>query len=236
MRTDNFEQTVEPMILRRGRTFFRTGKVTECTDDNGDVQAVVQDSERYRVEMTIEEDGTLGRHSCTCPYEDGPVCKHEAAVLYYLRNQRKGGGQKAEVQGIIQQMKAPKKPLWEETIDALVTSLQTTEPIAPSDTSQPIRIRKERAYLSIERKAGKWCFSSNVRLDEKGTGVPSPCIIAENAHSLIVIELTPYEQRVCSTLLRLGAVPEEAEPKLRQFITAANPYLEIHSDLTDGRL
>ena len=89
IRLDNFEQTVEPIIVQRGKTYFRSGRVTKCTDENGEVEAVVQGSERYKVSMFVDADGELHEHRCTCPYDWGSICKHEVAVLYYLRESRK---------------------------------------------------------------------------------------------------------------------------------------------------
>lgn len=340
LRLDNFEQVVEPVIVPRGRSYFRSGCVTKCVEDEvGEVQAEVVGSKRYKVTIDICDDGTIGYHRCTCPYDWGEVCKHEVAVLYYLREQRRKAVQKVSVQDIIAQMKAAKKPLWEEALDDLILPFQTeSQKEQPSSrpanermlyvievfrdgykihphrqkmlksgkwgrptsasiktfieqgypfmdavdrrireqlstvikgqyyysyfdsllehlenylpfltgtdkvlfrargrrTFQPVQVSKGRAYLTIERKADKLYFSSNVRLDKKGTAVSSPCIIAENPTSYTVIELSKYEQKAYSTLLRLGAVPTEAEPKLRQFLDAASGQLEIHSDLIEG--
>ena len=339
LRLDNFEQVAGPVIVQRGSRYFRMGRVTKCVEENGEVNAQVQGTHRYRVTMMIDEEGTIREHRCNCPFDDAILCKHEVAVLYYLREQRKKAARKASVQDIIAQMKAPKKPLWEEALDDLIAPLQTEAqkeilPDQPTSermlyvievfrdgykihphrqkilksgrwgkptsasiktfiesgypfmdavdrrireqlstvikgqyyysyydsllehlenylpflvgtdkvlfrargrkTFQPVEVNKERAYLSIERKGKKLYFSSNVTLDKKGTAVPAPCIITESPTSFIVIELSPYEQKAYSTLLRLGAVPEEAEPKLRQFITAVINHLEIHSDLIEG--
>ena len=89
LRLDNFEQMAGPVIAQRGRNYFRSGRVTECVEENGEVKAVVMGSERYKVKMDVEENGTIRFHSCTCPFDDAILCKHEAAVLYYLREQRK---------------------------------------------------------------------------------------------------------------------------------------------------
>ena len=76
------------MIVQRGSRYFRGGRVLSCVDEDGEVEAVVQGTERYKVRMTVDEDGTIHGHRCSCPY-DGTMCKHEVAVLYYLRERRK---------------------------------------------------------------------------------------------------------------------------------------------------
>lgn len=47
--------------------------------------AEVSGSELYEVTIRIAEDGTVTDTSCDCPYEFGPYCKHQAAVLYAIR-------------------------------------------------------------------------------------------------------------------------------------------------------
>ncbi len=89
LRLDNFEEVVEPIIVKRGKSYFRSGAIINFTEDAGEVHAVVQGSERYKVSMEIDADGEIHGHSCTCPYDWGAVCKHEVAVLYYLREKRK---------------------------------------------------------------------------------------------------------------------------------------------------
>jgi superfamily II DNA or RNA helicase len=339
LRIDTFEQAAAPAVLQRGRTYFRAGHIVGFSYDHGEVNASVQGTQMYRVTMEVDDDGTIRQHRCTCPYEDGLLCKHEVAVLYRLQSVHKNAARKAQMRNLIAQMQAPKKPLWEEALDDLLTPLQAaaTTPLPqpqpanermlyvielfrdgykihphrqkilksgrwgkPTSASiktfieqgypfmdavdrhireqlatvikgqyyysyydsllehlenylpflvgtdkvrfrqrgrktfQPVQVTRERAYLTIERKADKLFFSSNVTLDKKGTAVPSPCILVEDPTHCIVIELTPYEQKAYSTLLRLGAVPKEAEPKLRQFIAAVSNHLEIHSDLIEG--
>ena len=89
IRLDNFEQAVEPTIVQRGRMYFRSGSVIKCTDDDGEVNAVVQGSEQYKVSMVVDDDGVVHEHRCSCPYYWGEFCKHEVAVLYYVRARRK---------------------------------------------------------------------------------------------------------------------------------------------------
>ena len=345
IRLDNFEQAVEPMIVQRGSRYFRGGRVLQCTDEDGEVEAVVQGSELYKVSMFVDADGELHEHRCTCPYDWGSICKHEVAVLYYLRERRRANGErrkaKEAVSQMIAQMKAPKKALWEEVIEGLMEPLQpktkdadkampqshfsermmyVIEPfrdgrkihphrqkwlksgkwgrptsasiktfieqgytfmdakdreisghlnsviqgqyfysyfdsllehlenylpfLVDSDkvlfrergrkTFQRVEVRQERAYLNIDRQGKKLVFSSNVSLDKKGTSVPTPCVIAEDSTHYIVVELTPYEQKLYSMLLRLGSMPEEAESRLQELLMAVGNLVEVHSDLIEG--
>lgn len=109
LRLDNIEQAVEPVIVQRGRKYFRSGCVTECTDTEGDVEAVVEGTERYKVSMQLDADGAVLSHSCTCPYDWGDVCKHEVAVLLYLREQHKAAARKAKVADVMSDLQTQVK-------------------------------------------------------------------------------------------------------------------------------
>ena len=80
---DSFELEIDETILKRGLSYFKKGAVIlfERTEANT-FEAVVEGTEDYQVKMRIEN-GELVQHSCTCPYDWGPVCKHLAAVLFY---------------------------------------------------------------------------------------------------------------------------------------------------------
>lgn len=81
----NFEQTIPPTILRRGRDYFDARQVTALEEvDAGLWQAVVQGTDVYQVVIQAGPDGVLN-WKCDCPYELGPVCKHVAAVLFALQ-------------------------------------------------------------------------------------------------------------------------------------------------------
>ena len=95
IRLDNFEQAVESTIVQRGRTYFRSGSVIKCTDEDGEVNAVVQGSKQYKVSMVVDDDGVVHEHRCSCPYDWGEFCKHEVAVLYYLRKSRKSNAKRS---------------------------------------------------------------------------------------------------------------------------------------------
>lgn len=102
-----FEHEIpEPLVRQQGRKYFRLGLVKRCSDENGEVEAVVEDSERYNISMTVDAEGMIHAHRCTCSYDLGVFCPHEAAVLYYLRDKRKNIRHQQQVTDIIAQMKA----------------------------------------------------------------------------------------------------------------------------------
>ena len=99
---------------------------------------------------------------------------------------------------------------------------------------QPVTVRKERAYLTIEHKGKNLVFASNVQFNKKDLTLMSPCVVEESETSYVVVELSDYEKKVYGTLLRLGVMPAEAEQKLQAFIAAVSNHVEIHSDLIEG--
>lgn len=348
---DNFEHEVEPVIVQRGRRYYRSGAVTECTEEGGEITAEVQGSENYRVRMEIDDDGTIGSHRCSCPYDYGEFCKHEVAVLYYLRDMRKKAAHKAEVEDIVADLKQKAENIklrvkseetnrWEMVLEGLMraangneeetkgkkgkkstkiqqrlvyvmekygedysviprkqklctdgswsqpynVSAQTyftigydfmddrdlqiferlrktvghtkyyyrpnwgrKEDYLPflADTDKvllqkwngefvPVSVRKERAYLSIERQGNELVLASNVKMGKYVSALTSPWVVKESETSFVVIELSEFEQKAYSALLKLGPIPAAGEAKLKEFITAVSSRIEVHSDLIEG--
>ena len=88
IRLSDFEQQIDPVIRKRGYEYFRKGYVTEVEDLGcGDYEATVEGSDIYTVGLHIDGDEVTG-YECDCPYDWGPVCKHVAAVLFYLKGDR----------------------------------------------------------------------------------------------------------------------------------------------------
>lgn len=103
---ENFETVIDPEILERGRDYFKSGNVADLVDEDGVWTAAVYGTDEYSVEVVEDADGSLTL-SCDCPYDWGPYCKHEAAVLYAIRAERKPGksrvsAKKAQRQGVQQ--------------------------------------------------------------------------------------------------------------------------------------
>jgi hypothetical protein len=81
---NSFEQLIDETILKRGLEYFEQGYVSEFTTiATNEYEAIVEGSEDYTVNFIIENDIVVSHH-CTCPYDFGPVCKHEVAVLFYM--------------------------------------------------------------------------------------------------------------------------------------------------------
>ncbi|NQV02321.1 MAG: SWIM zinc finger family protein, partial [Bacteroidia bacterium] len=84
---DQFEQVIDEVILKRGLTYYRKGLVEGPQElSPGLFEAIVEGNELYRVTVTINK-GVVTRHTCTCPYDMGPVCKHVVALLFALQEE-----------------------------------------------------------------------------------------------------------------------------------------------------
>lgn len=82
---DRFEEQIDEVILQRGLNYFRKGYVTNVEEiGHGDYEATVEGTDTYTVHLHVERD-VVTEYDCDCPYDQGPVCKHIAAVLFYLQ-------------------------------------------------------------------------------------------------------------------------------------------------------
>lgn len=83
-----FEEVINETILKRGLSYFKEGKVQEPEETgNGIYEAVVEGTEDYTVRLKIENN-VVTEYSCDCPYDKGPVCKHVAAVIFALQEDK----------------------------------------------------------------------------------------------------------------------------------------------------
>lgn len=80
----HFEQVIDEKILERGLSYYKKGLVRQLDEVSPNhYEAVVEGTEDYTVQLTIEND-VVTEYVCDCPYDQGPVCKHMAAVLFKL--------------------------------------------------------------------------------------------------------------------------------------------------------
>lgn len=87
MNLKNFEEYFDTKILKRGKDYYRDGAVLSIEKiSENEYTAEVEGSEIYDVTVEIDDDGEIYDISCDCPYDMSEYCKHEAAVLYALRD------------------------------------------------------------------------------------------------------------------------------------------------------
>ncbi len=84
---NQFEQYIDEVILKRGLSYFKNGHVGQPEEITpGVYEALVSGTEDYTVILMIKK-GQVSEYVCSCPYDLGPVCKHIAAVLFYLQQE-----------------------------------------------------------------------------------------------------------------------------------------------------
>lgn len=86
MKLDIFEKEIDPKIVSRGQQYFAEGMVSEIWQPADSIyRAVVDGAEPYDVEIHMASEGEVESAVCDCPYDWGPYCKHEVAVLLAIR-------------------------------------------------------------------------------------------------------------------------------------------------------
>lgn len=86
MNIHNFEQLVETKIVDRGFEYYENDLVEDIEQlDQGEFSAMVCGSDDYDVYIQLDDSHSILEKDCTCPYDWGNTCKHEVAVLYYIK-------------------------------------------------------------------------------------------------------------------------------------------------------
>lgn len=87
MNLKNFKEYFDNTILQRGKNYYHDGAVLSIEKiSENEYTAEVDGSEIYEVTVEMDDNGNIYDISCDCPYDMGEYCKHEAAVLYTLRD------------------------------------------------------------------------------------------------------------------------------------------------------
>lgn len=116
---DQFEQYINETILKRGLSYFKKGYVTSFEElTQGEFEALVEGNDQYTVILKVKNKIIID-NSCTCPYDFGPVCKHVAAVLFYMQQEELGLKQPVVKQGTKKKSASKKKTVSEQVDDLL---------------------------------------------------------------------------------------------------------------------
>ena len=85
-----FEQYIDETVLKGGLSCFMKGQVNAPEEiTHGVYEAIVEGTKDYTVKLTIDN-GIIKEQVCNCPYDIGPVCKHVAALIFYLMQDELG--------------------------------------------------------------------------------------------------------------------------------------------------
>lgn len=80
---DEFINSVDPVIMGRGKDYYESCYVDELRRMDDDTWVARVDGSRvYQVELRTAR-GSVSYWKCSCPY-DGPVCKHVVAVCFAI--------------------------------------------------------------------------------------------------------------------------------------------------------
>lgn len=81
----NFEDYINETILDRGYQYYIRGNIIE-TYNRGENEYIfkVQGSDDYEVIVKLDDNGEILHSECDCPYDFGPICKHQVAAYYKL--------------------------------------------------------------------------------------------------------------------------------------------------------
>ena len=85
----DFKDYFESHILSRGESYYIENRILDIWCQDNLITAYIDGSEIYRVELKVDDKKILNSY-CSCPYsEDGEfMCKHIAAVLYHLKENK----------------------------------------------------------------------------------------------------------------------------------------------------
>ena len=89
LRNYNFEDDFDSHILSRGESYYKENRILDIWCQDNLITAYIDGSEIYRIELNADDKEILNSY-CSCPYsEDGEfMCKHIAAVLYHLKENK----------------------------------------------------------------------------------------------------------------------------------------------------
>ncbi|TAE49858.1 MAG: hypothetical protein EAZ89_13390 [Bacteroidetes bacterium] len=80
----DFDLLLPADLVARGRALLAEGAVLEIVrTEDGDWQASVKGTDVYNVRIALT-DREIRAHQCSCPFP-GETCKHQVAVLFWLR-------------------------------------------------------------------------------------------------------------------------------------------------------
>lgn len=84
----HFEDIIPNHILSRGYDYYNEDCIKRFRIDENLVYASVLGTDLYEVEITLDSNHhDVIDATCSCPYDQGPYCKHIASVLYRLNDE-----------------------------------------------------------------------------------------------------------------------------------------------------
>jgi hypothetical protein len=89
----DFKRDIDKTILDRGHDYYLDGRVIDVFElGKNEYVFEIQGNDDYQVNIGMKENGEVIYSVCDCPYDFGPVCKHEAAAYFELLDRLKRSG------------------------------------------------------------------------------------------------------------------------------------------------
>jgi len=127
---DNFESLISLEIAERGEKYFNKGAVVELEEINvGFWSAIVEGHAPYKVTIMIHN-AQITDWVCDCPYDLGPVCKHEVATAFAIRKLLSCGG--FSKKKLVKKEKSEKQDISQKVDDTVTLSKGTFRKIVKS--------------------------------------------------------------------------------------------------------
>lgn len=99
MNISNFKDYIDKTILDRGYDYYIQGNIVEANERRKNEYVFdIEGSDDYEVVVETTDNGEILYSECDCPYDFGPICKHEAAAYFELSdmlNQEKTNNKRA---------------------------------------------------------------------------------------------------------------------------------------------
>ncbi|MDF0728258.1 hypothetical protein PY093_16455 [Cytobacillus sp. S13-E01] len=85
MNITNFKRYIDKTILDRGYIYYIEGNVVKAyKQGENEYLFHIEGTDDYEVLVEIRDNGDILYSECDCPYDFGPVCKHEVAAYFQL--------------------------------------------------------------------------------------------------------------------------------------------------------
>lgn len=109
MKLSNIEEHIDPMIFKRGIGYLNYDNIQSVKKETDQLyRFLFKGSAYYEVAVTLAEDlDTIGKTACSCPYNQGPFCKHQVAAFLYIRikmNDKKENEEMQELTNLLEQL------------------------------------------------------------------------------------------------------------------------------------
>lgn len=119
MNIHDFQNYINDTILDRGYDYYLDGAITRVFRQGSNTYIFyVQGTTTYEVSVVIEKNGDISDSTCDCPYDFGPICKHEVAAYFRVLDI---WGEEVDIEEL------PDKPTRQNKIHTVLNNLSNQE-------------------------------------------------------------------------------------------------------------